>query len=360
MPLRTVGIILLVAALGVAALTLRTVHLAGYFRSIEPHFNGTCRLVEGLVGAEDIAIDRGIGAAYLSGYDRRAAIAGKPVPGAIHYYDLKAAGAVPVNLTPDADTSFQPHGISLWISPEGRRVLYAINHPAPGTRSYQDSVEVFDVESGALRHRTTIIDTRLVMPNDIVAVAEDQFYLTNTHANPRGRMQTIETYLRLRGANVLRYGRQGFRPVAENLVFPNGINASPDGLTIYVATTTTGEVLVYDRDPATGALTFRNRVAVGIGLDNIDVDGDGDLWIGTHPKLLALGPHGENPANLSPSQVLRARFGTGAAEVDEVFLDRGDRISGISVAARDGDRLLLGQIFGEGILDCTMSPRAAP
>lgn len=356
MRLRTVGIILLVAGLGVAAFILRTVYLAGYFRSIEPHFNGTCRLVKGPIGAEDIALDRGIGAAYLSGYDRRAAMAGKPVPGAIHYYDLDAEGAVPVNLTADADTSFQPHGISLWISPEGRRVLYVINHPAPGTRPYGDSVEVFEVESGALRHRTTIIDARLVMPNDIVAVAEDEFYLTNTHANPRGRMQTLETYLRLRGANVLHYGRQGFRPAVENLVFANGINASSDGRTIYVATTTLGEILVYDRDPATGALIFRQRVAAGVGLDNIDVDGDGDLWIGTHPTLLALRPHGENPAKLSPSQVLRVHLGTGNGEVEEVFLDRGDRLSGISVAARDGDRLLLGQIFNEGILDCTMSP----
>jgi len=353
--LKTAGIILVVAVLGVGAFTLRTVYLAGYFRTINPHFDGTCRLIEGPVGSEDLTIDRSAGVAYISSSDRRGAAAGNPKPGAIYSYDLNAESAAPINLTPDADTSFQPHGISLWVGPDHRRVLYVINHPVRGTAAYRNSVEVFEILGTGLRHRSTIVDARLVMPNDLVAVDEDRFYLTNTHHNPPGAMQSVETYLRLSGANVLYYGRHGFEVAVENLVFPNGINVSHDGKTVYVASTTMQEVQIYDRDPATGALQQRDRVAVGSGLDNIDVDEDGNLWIGAHPNLLAVTALRDDPAALSPSQALRISFAGDEAKIDEIYLNRGDEISAVSVAARSGDRLLLGQIFGDGILDCTMT-----
>jgi arylesterase/paraoxonase len=355
MRLKTMGIILLVAALGIAAFTLRTVYLAGYFRSITQGFDGHCRLVEGPVGAEDLTIDHAAGVAYISASDRRATMAGTPRPGALYSYDLNVENAVPLNLTPSADTSFQPHGISLWVGADRRRMLYVINHPVAGTAPYPHSVEVYEVLGGGLLHRSTIVDERLVMPNDLVAVEEGRFYLTNTHSNPPGRAQTMETYLRLRGANVLYFGSHGFEVAVSDLVFPNGINASADGKTVYVASTTVQNVQMYDRAPETGALQLRGAVEVGSGLDNIEVDEDGNLWIGAHPNLLALTAMRDDPQALSPSQALRISFADGEAEVDEIYADRGEQISGVSVAARSGNRLLLGQIFGNGILDCTIN-----
>jgi hypothetical protein len=48
-----------------------------------------------------------------------------------------------------------------------------------------------------------------------------------------------------------------------------------------------------------------------------------------------------------------SRDGSGY-RVDEVYLNAGDQIAAVSVAAVRGRRLLIGQIFGDGILDCTM------
>src|SRR5262250_1332306 len=76
---------------------------AGEFKRLEPHFDGTCRTVAGVVGAEDITIHPRTGVAYLSACDRRAALAGGPPRGAIYAYDLTAASPQPVNVTPDAD-----------------------------------------------------------------------------------------------------------------------------------------------------------------------------------------------------------------------------------------------------------------
>ena len=331
---------------------VRILWMTGTFRRIHPHFAGSCRLVRGPVGPEDITIHPRTGLAYVSASDRRAVDAGRPVPGGIYVYDLNAEAPVPVNLTPHADASFQPHGISLWVGKDGRDVLFVVNHPAGATVPRANTVEIFDLSGSALVHRATLVDPLLVMPNDLVAVGVDRFYLTNTHRHPPGTMQTVETYLQLPGAQVLFYGEGGFRPVLDDVIIPNGINVSPDGRTLYVASTSGRVLRMYDRDPATDRLAFRNEVFLDSGPDNIEVDEQGDLWIGSHPKMLRIDKHRADPAELSPSQVLHV---TKEGKVDEVYLDDGSKVSGASVGAVRGRRLLIGEIFDDGFLDCEMT-----
>jgi arylesterase / paraoxonase len=349
---RIVLIVLLLLAVFIVGFLLRLAWLGGVFTRITPHFAGHCRLVEGPVGPEDLTIDAPARRAIISAADRRALAAGHPVPGAIWSYSLDAVDAMPVNLTPDAGLYLQPHGISLWREPDGREALFVVNHPAPGHGWPDNTIEIFDVAGDALVHRATLTDPRLVMPNDLVAVGLDRFYVTNTHAHAPGRLQDLETYLQLRGAQVLHYGPGGFSTAIGDLVFPNGINVSPDGRTVYVAAVTWRSVLVYERDPATDALTSRGSIAIGSGGDNIEVDGEGQLWIGAHPKLLAVPKHAADPANLAPAQVLRVS--ADGKTVEEVYLNDGRPIGAASVGARFANRLLIGQIFGNGFLDCEM------
>lgn len=342
------GLLVLVAAGFIG----RILWLGGAFTRIRPHFAGDCRLIDGPVGAEDITINQRTGRAYISASDRRAGFAGRPVAGALWAYDLTDPAAQPVNLTPDAGAEFQPHGVSLWIEPDGSETLFIISHPAPGRGWPPHVVEIADLRDGGLQHRATLSDPRLIMPNDLVAVGIDRFYLTNTHAHPPGFLQTLETYLQLRGATVLSYGPGGFRIALSRLVFPNGINVSPDGRTIYVAAMTGQSVLVYERDPATDGLTLRDEIPIGSGGDNIEVDTEGGLWIGSHPKLLAVPKHAADASVAAPAQVLR--IPAGSRSVEEIYLSDGQPLSAASVGARYGNRLLIGQIFGRGILDCTM------
>ncbi|MFM7735397.1 MAG: hypothetical protein ACKPBU_05365, partial [Alphaproteobacteria bacterium] len=62
------GVLLLLAAF-----VGRTLWTAGAFRSISPHFAGTCREVRGVFGPEDIVVHPRTHGAYVAGYDRRAA-----------------------------------------------------------------------------------------------------------------------------------------------------------------------------------------------------------------------------------------------------------------------------------------------
>ncbi len=321
---------------------------AGQFKTIEPHFTGRCKAVGGVMGPEDITIHPRTRVAYVSSCDRRALQAGRPGRGAIYAYDLKADAAEPVNLTPDADPDFRPHGIGLYIGQAGREVLFVVNH-----QGGDHGVEVFDLKDGALMYRETLTSPMIVSPNDVVGVGSRAFYVTNDHRYPTGWKRKMEDYLQLPLSNVLYYDGAEFVEAASGIGYANGINVSPDGRSIYVCSITEGALHVFDREPASGRLEPREKIDLDTGADNIEVDSEGGLWIGAHPQLLTTAKHFEDNWTLSPSQVLHLtpREG-GGYDVEEVYLNKGEEISASTVAAVHGNRLLIGAVFDSKFLDC--------
>ncbi|MBI3770177.1 MAG: SMP-30/gluconolactonase/LRE family protein [Deltaproteobacteria bacterium] len=322
---------------------------AGQFKTLTPHFDGTCTAVTGVVGAEDLTIHPRTGVVYLSAYDRRAVAAGGPANGAIYAYDLNTPSARPVKVSPDVGPDFRPHGISLYVAPDGTSTLFVVNH-AGG----RNTIEVYDVGDTRLTHRTTLSDPLLVSPNDLLAVSPTQVYVTNDHRYAAGVLHTIEDYFRRPWANVVLWDGHTFREVAGGIRIANGINQSPDGKTVYVVSTIGQAVRVYDRDAASGGLTFRSEIPLDSGGDNVDVDADGTLWIGAHPQLLTLVRYMNGGTPRAPSQILHVTPRSGGAEVNEVYLDLGEQISGASVGAVRGKRLLIGPIADSKFLDCQM------
>jgi arylesterase/paraoxonase len=340
----------LVLVLAVALFAIQLLYSAGQFKSIEPHFAGSCTPVAGLVGPEDITIHPRSGVAYISAYDRRGSFRGGSADGAIYAYDLAADAPKLVNLTPDIGSDFAPHGISLLVGDDGRDALYVINH-AGG----RHGIEIFDLAAGSLVRRERLSDPLLVSPNDLVAVRRDRLYVTNDHANTKGLARTLEDYLRRQIATVVHWDGQGWSVAAKGIRYPNGVTASPDGQTLYVASTTGREVFRFPIDPASGALGDRFAIDVGSGVDNIELDAAGDLWIGAHPQTLTFVQHAADATLHSPSQVFRIRApASDAPGVEEVFLSRGAVLSGSSVGAVWRDRLLIGAVFDEEFLDCRM------
>jgi arylesterase/paraoxonase len=357
--LKITGLVLGVLLLAVVAWGLYIYNLAGEFKSIQPHFSGSCAPVLGVVGAEDITIHPDRQVAYISSDDRWAARDGKPRPGAIFAYSLGEAGGAPVNLTPDLPFNFHPHGFGLLVVEDGPDRLLVVNHPFASLFHREEgkgpahTIEVFDIieETGALEHRRTIADPLLVSPNDVIPVGPERFYVTNDHGSEGDFGRKLEDYLRLARAHVLYYDGSKFSEVAGDLRYANGINISPDGKQVYVAATTDRAVYVYDRNPEDGSLKESREVFTDTGVDNIELDADGNLWIGAHPQLLTFVKHAEDSANKSPSQVLK--LGPDFS-VEEVFLSDGNDLSGSSVAARTGQRLLIGSVFDSHLLDCRL------
>lgn len=343
----TLGVIILIIGIWF-------IHLlwsAGQFKKIEPHFSGTCNQVGGLAGAEDITIHPETGIAYISAYDRRAVNSGFPGYGSIYAYNLNAPDPVLFKLTPQAGEDYRPHGISLYTDPERKDFLFVINHER-GTHT----VEVYELVGTLLYHTKSISDPLLVSPNDIVAVGPDRFYVTNDHHYASGFMRTVEDYLKLRLSNIVYYDGVRFTEAADGIGFANGINVSGDGKTLYVCATTEGSVLLYRRESSSGELTFQKKIELDTGVDNIEIDASGELWIGAHPKLLTFVAHAADASRLSPSQILHlSPKPSGGFTIEEVYLNKGDELSAASVAAVLGKRMLMGSVFEPKFLDCRMN-----
>ena len=90
-------------------------------------------------------------------------------------------------------------------------------------------------------------------------------------------------------------------------------------------------------------------------MDNIELDQKGNLWVGCHPKLLTFVNYSKNPEVLSPSQVINVKVNaSGQYDVREIYLNDGRPLSGSSVAAVFGDKLLIGSVFDERFLMCLL------
>lgn len=337
----------------------RFLSAAGYFTAVKVDVPADCRAIASVAGPEDIVIDRERGVAYVAATDRRLAMSNMPgakgVRGGIYTIDLTrdVADWALAPVTPATPADFRPHGLSLFVMPDGARRLFVVNHHADGGQS----IDILDVaESGELSLFKSVTSPLLVSPNDVVAVGPDSFYVTNDHGTPSDTGKMIDDVLLLAHGNVVHFDGEEMSVAAEGLLFPNGINVSADGRHIYVASSLGMALHVYDRDVVNDALNAVDYARLGTGADNIDVLPDGSLLIAAHPQILALIAHAKDPAKLSPSQVVRVVPGAqGGGAAATIYLNRGQEMSGISVAAGYQDKMLLGDIFDPKILVCHRS-----
>lgn len=343
--------------LGAAALfVLDTVIDGGAFKTIEPHFAGSCTAVQGVIGAEDITVDHASGFAYISSHDRREWMRTGVSEGGIYRY-RPGSMAAPLVIPHDMTTSFHPHGISLWKNPTGGRDrLFVVNHPNKGDGEVTmdnagSQVEVFEILDDSLRHIRSVKPNDGFSLNDVAADGPDSFYATIDKGSETPFGKVIETFARLPRGGIARGNEFTVTRMVGGLVYPNGIQVSDDGGTVLVAETTGSRILAYDRADD-GGLTLKAEFDTGTTLDNIEWGEDGSIWIGSHAIALKFPGHAKDAANRSPSQVLRLTFDGTAFDMEEIYLNDGEPLSGSSVAAPAGNRFLIGGVFDPMILDC--------
>jgi len=347
-------ITVLILVVILAGLGVKTFYDAGEFKEIRPHFNGQVKTIAGVLSSEDITIHPPTAMAFISSDDRRAHWAGagnsQARQGAIYGFDLNSVNARLVNLTADFSKELNPHGIGWWMAENGDLSIFVVNHPRNG-----QFVEIFDYRDDQLVHRRSVTGALMHSPNDVLPVGPDTFYVSNDHGNSSGFGRMAEEYLQLARSYVLYYDGKNFRKVAGALAYANGINLSLDGRTVYVTATVGQEIYLYDRDLNTGDLSLRRTIVAGTGVDNIEIDQKGNLWIGCHPKLLTFVNYSKNPEVLSPSQVIKVENrASGQYEIKEVYISNGQPLSGSSVAAVFEDTLLIGSAFDERFLMCNL------
>lgn len=343
--LRFLIVLLLLAAAGYLYLNMS----AGEFKTIDVVEQGECTKIDGVPGTEDIDLDRKLGVAFLSSNDRAAEAFGRQPSGGIYAWNTNGKTS-PRLLTSD-DPQLRPHGISL-VQSGGVDRLFVVDHRASEGEA-RSSVRVYDWDGRDLTLQQVYTDQEsLVGLNDVAGLADGTFYATNDHGSRGGLGRAMEDLLRVGGGSVVYYDGQQFRTVAEGVLYANGIAVDEDDDLVYVASTTTGKILVYDRDDS-GDLLLRETIETGTGVDNIELGVYGNLWVAGHPKLLSFTKHARDPNRRSPSEALWiAKESATVPRVRTLWRNLGEQLSGSSVVVPVGARLLIGSVFEPHILIC--------
>lgn len=350
-----------VLALLTILFSAKTVVDSGQLKEINSHFNGTCNSIDNIPGAEDITILEN-GLAIISSDFRRKIkksfvlypIENKnpnSIQGNIFFYDLNSNNPKPVKMTSDLNFEFHPHGISAFLNDQNRVYLSVVNHTSLG-----DFIEIFYYDSVELIHLKTISSSKLISPNDIVFINENQFYVTNDHGTNKPFFKLFEDYLQTTKSNILFYDGNDFIEVASNLQYANGINISNDKKTIYCAETIGKKINIFNRNLLDNSLSLIKEIEIDSGLDNIEVDLNGDIYIGSHPKLFDFIKHAKDKSNYAPSQIFK--ISKDYSNIDEIFLSDGSDISASTVGAFYKNNLLIGALFDNHFLHCQIDDLA--
>ncbi len=256
------------------------------------HFAGQCETLELNESAEDMQIDRERGFVYLSLIDRQTLAKGGDVQGWIGRLDLNSGSHEIEPALIDPPSHFRPHGLSLYIDPNGERTMAVINHPVNRGEEPEHVMLLREEQPGRFRFVRTFTDELIKRPNDLVVVGPEQYYVAND--SPPNSGETT---------NLVYIDADKARVVQDNIRSGGGINASLDGNMIFVAETGGNAIRVLKRNPIEGSVETVAEIDLGTAPDNIDVAADGSLWVGAHSSLFGLVLHFILRSN-APSQVL--------------------------------------------------------
>ena len=144
---------------------------------------------------------------------------------------------------------------------------------------------------------TIVGDGHLTFPDDLVAVGEKAFYVTNLQGFSTSIMQVVEFALHLRLGSVVYFDGERFTKVASGLSQPDGIAIAPTTIAsekrkFFVGSVAGEKLLVADwtEDEPARELQFTQEIKLPGAPDNLEWDIDGNLWVGVQDlnSLVAL------------------------------------------------------------------------
>lgn len=353
---RVIGFVILgLVIFAISSFGVRVLSQAGQFTTIKTVRTGSCTVHSGLKAPEDIVVDRTTHTAFFSSLDRKLVKAGgaDTIRGGIFSVDLaklaEGGQSVPRNVTPQVPKNFHPLGLSLFTGTDGAKRLFVINQG----EAENHTVEIFSIAADTLAYVKTIdLKGSVGFANDILAVGEEAFYITDS-TRDGGLSRFMDFAFQRTRSQVMYYNGKEINPAADGFVMANGIAMSRDGEDIYVVDTFARSLRFFKRDKTSGVLRDTGVLFIGTGVDNIDVAADGALWMAAHPKLIDYALYASGFGKVSASQVIHAVRGkTGGGELRTAYLDLGTEISGSSVAVAYEDNFIIGSALDDKFVIC--------
>uniref|UniRef100_A0A158P868 Arylesterase n=1 Tax=Angiostrongylus cantonensis TaxID=6313 RepID=A0A158P868_ANGCA len=296
------------------------------------HRPGPCRVVEGVEhGSEDIALVEDEGIAFVTSGVQYLTPRGKGVKGQIFLYDFKQEAKMTIK------ENFHPHGISHIATSLGIIRLFVINH----SKSFQHSVFVLDWDRKArvLNLVKIIENEKFIRPNDLVAVSEDAFILSNDGSSQSSLLNMLEILSMYPFGSIVFYDGKVSHWLQSSVVSPNGIALDRERTHLIVSHINSELISIgYFQDYR--SLSHVADIPLLTSADNLYVDKTGAVW--TVSVRWA---------------VLRIVFSKGyrSWEISEPFADDGRLISSSSIAVPYNNQLLIGSVCRQ-LVHCEIRP----
>jgi len=342
--MRFIKKILLLLFIGLLLFVGHLLVSTGFFRTIKPKFDGEILKTIALKGAEDIMISHVDSFALVSSTNRAIYPPNSEEKGGLYLIDLTTNDFIPIPLTTAFKQPFAPHGISFFKKDSSYQVM-AVNHTPKG-----HSIEVFELQDKKIHHTKTLKHPSMVQPNDVVLVGENQFYFTNDHKYTKGIGKYFEEYSGAALSNVMFFDGNNFREVAKGIAYANGINYDRKRQLVYVASPRRFLIKVYEIE-INGSLTYREDIPCGTGVDNIELDQEGNLWVGAHPNLLRFSAYAKGAKKTAPSEIIKINYRKkGDYSVEKIYVEDGQKMSGSTVAAPFGNLIFVGNVLDDKFL----------
>lgn len=250
--------------------------------------------------------------------------------------------------------AFSPHGIDLGRRADGQWQLLAVNHGG------RESVEFFQLLEESEGYRLAWRGCALPPPdshmNDVAALPAGGFVAT--HMYPRGspsigpfNLDLLKGMLGFDTGYVLHWDGERFEVAAGTRApYPNGIQVSPDGKTLFVNAYLAGEVRKI-AFPG-GELLGKARVK---GPDNSQWDAEGRLLVASHTAgLVELGACFGITEGACGAAFAIVAVDPGSMEAQTILEHRGAPMGAATVAQQVGDELYLGSFAGDRIVRAPM------
>ncbi len=342
--MRLIKKIILIALVLFIAFVVNILISTGFFRTVENHFDGEIVKKIAISGAEDITISTIDSFALVSSTDRGIFPPLEEEAGGLYLMELKTEKFNLKPLTTNINKSFAPHGISIFKKDSTYKVV-AINHTLKS-----HSIEVFTLNGETLTLEKTLTDDTMVSPNDIVLIDENRFYFTNDHYYTEGIGRFMEDYAGYSASNIIYFDGENYTKVASRIAYANGINFDANRNLLFVASPRKFLVKVYSRN-SDGSLDFIEDIPCGTGVDNIEFDTEGNLWIGAHPNLLKFTAYAKGKDEFSPSEIIKIEYkGKGDYIVEKIYVNDGTEMSASTVAAPFGNLIFTGNVMDDKFL----------
>ncbi|CAG8961721.1 hypothetical protein HYFRA_00006261 [Hymenoscyphus fraxineus] len=233
------------------------------------------------------------------------------------------------------------------------------------------TIEQFQTKAGSstMRHVRTYFNEAIQTPNRVAWVNDHSFVFTNDHSAKVGLRRRLD--LVIGGGNVAFCSRNSCNiAYSSGFNFPNGLVRGRDGL-IYVPSTVGMKIDVFSLSED-HKLHLVHTIKSPLGLDNLSVDGDGNIFAAGFPALHNWNKATKDPFNINPeSTVLKIRrdgkgyqgtsrkahvekWNDGNYVVEKVFEDTNGVLPGATIAVHDSEtgRFFLGGAFSPFITIC--------